>query len=129
MILILGTTMFTNFTYKEETKDVKIIDVVKSPINKNLAIGKALFKSKCAACHHKNMKDDLTGPALGGVTERWSTYPKEDLYNWIRNSSRLIDKKHPKALEIWEEWNYSPMSSFVELSDKEIEAILEYVEM
>ena len=34
------------------------------------AAGEALFKANCASCHNRNMKDDLTGPALGGVEER-----------------------------------------------------------
>ncbi|HMT00593.1 MAG TPA: c-type cytochrome, partial [Saprospiraceae bacterium] len=29
--------------------------------------GKTLFTANCAACHAKNMKSALTGPALGGV--------------------------------------------------------------
>ena len=28
--------------------------------------GKELFIANCASCHNKNMKDKLTGPALGG---------------------------------------------------------------
>ena len=35
----------------------------------DLAEGKELFRGKCATCHNKNMKQDLTGPALGGVEE------------------------------------------------------------
>ena len=31
--------------------------------------GKTLFKDNCASCHNKNMKDDMTGPALGGAKE------------------------------------------------------------
>ena len=52
----------------------------------NVAEGKTLFKAKCAQCHNKNMRDKLTGPALGGVEERWAEYDREDLYKWIRNS-------------------------------------------
>ena len=52
--------------------------------------GKTLFRNYCATCHNRNMVDDLTGPALGGTQERWSDYPQEDLYSWIRNSQALI---------------------------------------
>ncbi|MBK8557670.1 MAG: c-type cytochrome [Lewinellaceae bacterium] len=34
--------------------------------------GKSLFIANCASCHAKDMKSNLTGPALGGVEERWS---------------------------------------------------------
>ena len=32
--------------------------------------GKTLFQNNCASCHNKNMKSDLTGPALGDVDPR-----------------------------------------------------------
>ena len=127
MILIMGTTLFTSFTHKEPKKEVLIDTVAATPISENLAIGKALFKNNCASCHNKNMKDDLTGPALGGVTERWSAFPESDLYDWIRNSAKLINNKHPRALEIAKKYP-GDMSSFVHLTDEEIGAILEYIE-
>ena len=34
--------------------------------------GKDLFKNNCAACHNRDMQSNLTGPALGGVQERWA---------------------------------------------------------
>ena len=51
------------------------------------------------------MKDDLTVPTLGGVTARWAAHPRENLYAWIRNSQRLISEGHPRAKELWGEWN------------------------
>lgn len=90
--------------------------------------GKALFKTNCAACHNRNMKDDLTGPALGGVVARWKDYPKEDLYEWIRNSQRLVKEGHPRAVDLYREWNKVIMSPFNGLTDEDIEAILFYIE-
>ena len=90
--------------------------------------GKALFKTNCAACHNRNMKDDLTGPALGGVVDRWKDYPKEDLYEWIRNSQRLVQEGHPKAVDLYNEWNKVIMGSFNGLTDEDIAAILFYIE-
>ncbi|NRB49065.1 MAG: cytochrome c [Saprospiraceae bacterium] len=89
--------------------------------------GKALFKTNCASCHNKNMKDDLVGPALSGVTERWNDFPKEDLYEWIRNAQRLVEAEHPRALAIWKEWNKAVMTPFPNLTDEDIEAILFYI--
>lgn len=95
----------------------------------NMDAGKASFKNNCASCHNKNMKDDLTGPALGGVQERWGSYPKTDLYKWIRNSQGLIASGHPRAAELWAKWKGNGMmTAFPNLSDQEIEDILAYVD-
>lgn len=91
--------------------------------------GKKLFHANCAACHNKNMKDDMTGPALSGVIDRWAAFPEKDLYAFIRNSQKLINQKHPRAKEIWKAWQPNIMNSFENLSDEEIAAILAYVEV
>ena len=91
------------------------------------AAGKVLFKNACEACHNKNMKDNLTGPALGGVEERWAAYPIEDLYAWIRNSPALIASGHPRAVEVFNQWNKVQMQAFPNLTDQEIANILAYV--
>lgn len=90
--------------------------------------GKTLFKNNCAACHNKDMKSKLTGPALGGTQERWANYPKEDLYSWIRNSQALIASGHPRATELWNEWKPTVMNSFPTLSDGDIDNILAYIQ-
>ncbi len=89
--------------------------------------GKQLFKRNCASCHNRNMIDNMTGPALRGVEKRWAAFPKNDLYNWIKNAQKLIDEKHPRALALWNEWK-SPMTSFPNLTEEEIDALLVYVE-
>ena len=94
----------------------------------NIDEGKTLFRNYCATCHNKNMKDNLTGPALGGTQERWADYPKEDLYKWIRNSQAMINDGHPRAVELWNEWKPTVMSNFLNLSDAQIENILAYID-
>lgn len=90
------------------------------------AAGKEIFKNQCATCHNKNMKDKMTGPALGGVEERWGAFPRTDLYKWIRNSQSLLATGHPRATAIWNEYKPIVMSNF-NLSDAEIENVLAYV--
>jgi len=81
--------------------------------------GKKLFVDKlCASCHDK---------ALGGVQERWADYPLEDLYAWIRNSQKLIASGHPRAIEVWTEYNKVQMTSMESLTDDEIASILLYI--
>jgi mono/diheme cytochrome c family protein len=89
--------------------------------------GKVLFRNQCAACHNRDMKSKLTGPALGGTEERWADYPREDLYSWIRNSQAMIANGHPRAVELWNEWKPTVMQNFT-LSDQEIDNILAYVD-
>ncbi|MBP7183878.1 MAG: c-type cytochrome [Saprospiraceae bacterium] len=94
----------------------------------DLKEGETLFKGNCAACHNKNMKDKLTGPPLAGVSERWATYPKSDLYNWIRNSQKMISSGHPRATELWNAWKPTVMTNFTNLSDAQIDNILAYID-
>lgn len=108
------------------------------PLSKNTTVspellttittGKKLFKTNCASCHNRNMKSDMTGPALAGVTARWAAYPITDLYDWIKNSTKLIEAGHPRAVAIYDEWRRSPMIPFNNLADEEVAAILTYVE-
>ncbi len=89
--------------------------------------GKALFKANCASCHNKNMKDDLTGPALGLVRERWEG--REDvLYAWIRNSQGVIATGDKYAVDLYNKWNKSNMTAFPTLTDGDIDNLLAYVD-
>ena len=90
--------------------------------------GKTLFRNACAQCHNKNMKSDLTGPALGGVEERWADYPQEDLYNWIRNSQAMIASGHPRATELWSEWKPTVMNPYPDYTDDQIASLLLYID-
>lgn len=89
--------------------------------------GKTIFLNQCASCHNKNMKDDLTGPALAGVEERWSSYSQQELYDWIRNSQAMIAAGHPRAIELWNRWKPTVMNSFPSFTDEEIESIFLYI--
>ncbi len=93
----------------------------------NIAEGKDLFRANCGQCHNKNMKTASTGPALGGVEERWADYPREDLYSWVRASQALIETGHPRAVELWNEYK-SVMQNFPTLTDGQIDNILAYVD-
>ena len=86
--------------------------------------GEALFKSQCAACHHP--LKDVTGPALQGISDR---APNKDwLYSWIKNSQALVASGDQYANEIFTKWRKIPMTSFSNLSNAEIDAIVDYVE-
>src|SRR5688572_14846804 len=93
----------------------------------SIETGKTIFSNQCASCHNKNMKDDLTGPALAGVEDRWSAYGKDELYNWIRNSQVMISAGHPRAVELWSRWKPTVMNSFPAFTDEELESIFLYI--
>ncbi len=92
----------------------------------NLVEGKALFKANCATCHNKNMKDKLTGPALGGAEERWEGR-EALLYEWIRNSQAVIDQGDAYAVALYKEYNNSVMTAFPSLTDAQITNMLAYI--
>lgn len=91
-------------------------------------LGKNLFRANCAQCHNKDMKSDLTGPALGPGIEEWAQYPGEDLYHWIRNSQELIAEGHPQATKIWNSWKPTVMTPNPNLTDSDIASILAYID-
>ena len=104
-----------------------ILFVSNSAAEPTVEAGKTLFMNQCASCHNKNMKDDLTGPALGGIESRWASYSREELYNWVRNSQVMIASGHPRAVELWNRWKPTVMNSFPSFTDEEIESIFLYV--
>lgn len=87
------------------------------------AAGKALFNANCAACH--KLYNRATGPALFEVTERRD---REWLYLWIKNNRALIDAGDPEALEVYNEYNQTPMNLFPQLSNADIDDILAYTD-
>jgi len=98
------------------------------PVIADADAGKTLFRNNCGTCHNKNMVAAMTGPALGGVQERWSDYPIEDLYSWIKNSTALIESGHPRAVQVYNDNNRALMQAFPNLSDKDVTDILAYVD-
>ncbi len=84
--------------------------------------GEKLFKQNCASCHLMSSAR-LVGPGLEGVTDK---YEKEWLISWIRNSQALIASGDERAIEVFEAYNKSVMTSF-DFSDDEFTALLDYL--
>lgn len=87
----------------------------------DVAKGKEIFNSLCAACHKLDGKS--IGPALRGVTDKRDT---EWLHSWIRNSGELIASGDETAVALYEEFQVA-MPAFPQLSKTEIDNILAYV--
>ena len=89
--------------------------------NETAMDGEQLFKVNCNQCHLPGKV--FVGPPLAGVEKRWKN--KQLLYEFVRNSNEVIQKDN-YAAELFEKWNEAPMLPFPQLTDREIEAILEY---
>ncbi|MBC7934547.1 MAG: cytochrome c [Rhizobacter sp.] len=83
--------------------------------------GAHLFKIHCNQCHMP--AKDFAAPALAGVEKRWAS--KELLYAYIKNSAEVI-KTDKYAADLFEKWKQAPMLAFPQLSNTDIDAILEY---
>ncbi|MCZ2084378.1 MULTISPECIES: c-type cytochrome [unclassified Kaistella] len=89
--------------------------------------GEKLFKANCTACHA--LDKQLVGPALGGVVDlikKEQNLDKDWLHKWIRDNKALRASGDKYANEIFEKFNKTEMTAFPNLTDQEIDDILEY---
>ncbi|MEO6916377.1 MAG: c-type cytochrome, partial [Chitinophagaceae bacterium] len=85
--------------------------------------GKVLFTSNCGGCHAVNKK--LNGPALKDFNTRGKWADRKELYSWIHNPVAYM-AKDPYTTGLKAEYGVM-MQAFPTLSDKEIDAIAEYL--
>ncbi len=83
--------------------------------------GENLFKGNCTVCHAIN--EVVIGPALRDVHERRSD---EWIYAFIKNSQRVIKSGDEYAVNLYNEYNKTLMTSF-DFSDEELNSILTYI--
>lgn len=86
--------------------------------------GKALFSANCASCHAVHKK--LTGPALVGLEDRGPWSDRKKLYAWIHNPAGFL-KTDKYTADLKVQYNGVLMQAFPGLSDKEIDAIVTYI--
>ncbi len=89
----------------------------------DVAKGKELFNSNCAACH--KLDGASTGPALRGVVDKYDG-DVAWLHKWIKSSSSLIKAGDPVAVKLFNDYNKVVMNDFPGLSDQDIDDILAY---
>jgi cytochrome c2 len=88
----------------------------------NAQDGKELFNANCASCH--KMDQNLTGPALLGVHDRWGN--DKMLHMWVKNWPSAVATGFPYAVKM-KDYAPSAMTVFSALSDVEVDAILGYI--
>jgi|GEM_PF-2729495 len=98
------------------------VDTVPPVFNRR---GKAVFDNYCRTCHDPGLINDLTGPALFGVTRR---RPMDWLYRFTRNPAQMIREGDSIAVRVWDEWKPSLMNAFPNLTDQELEDLYNYIE-
>ncbi|MBD0366743.1 MAG: c-type cytochrome, partial [Flavisolibacter sp.] len=85
--------------------------------------GKQLFQQNCQSCHALNK--NLTGPALAGVATRGPWTDRKNLYAWVHNPPAFM-QKDPYTQGLKAQFG-SIMPPFPQLSEKQIDAIIDYV--
>lgn len=85
--------------------------------------GGSLFAANCASCHRIS-GENSTGPGLKGVLGRipggnWK-------YEWVRDNNALRAKGDAYANFIFKQFNGLPMNAFPNLTNEQIDAILNY---
>ena len=119
-IAILSITFFACANESESDKTA-----IETPAKSMLVNdGKALFQTNCASCHHPT--NPMTGPALKGALARVPN--KQWIYDYVHNSGKVIYDGDKYANELYIKWNKTAMLSFPNLSNEEIDAILNYCE-
>ena len=86
--------------------------------------GKPLFQQNCAACHA--LDKDMTGPALRGLTSRGPWGDRQKLYAWVHNPAAFL-AKDPYTQGLQKQFG-AVMQAFPQLSEKDIDLIVEYIE-
>ncbi len=88
-----------------------------------IAAGKSLFEGKCQSCHALNNK--LVGPALKDIHKR-RTY--DWLSKWIKDNEAFRKSGDADAIAVFEKNNKLVMTSFNDLKDDELAALIMYIE-
>lgn len=87
------------------------------------SIGKLIFLRNCGTCHA--LDKVITGPALRGTTKRGPWINRANLHRWVHNPGAFIPTTlYTSALQK----TYGQiMPSFPQLSDKDIDAVFDYI--
>lgn len=89
-----------------------------------ISAGKQIFDSNCKACHRVHQK--LVGPALAGVYDR---VPSIDwIKSFVKNSSAVIASGDAYAVNLFNEYNKTTMTSFSSFKDQDIMNVLAYIQ-
>jgi cytochrome c2 len=86
--------------------------------------GEELFRRNCSPCHNASSKPS-TGPGLMEVLGRIPS--REWAYAFVRNADSVIKSGDAYANAIYRQYHKSRQPKFPKLTNKEIDAILDYL--
>lgn len=84
--------------------------------------GEVLFKANCISCH--KLDKDIDGLILKGALKRWDG-DKKAMYDFIRDPSQNTSEY---IIALKKKWSPTLMTPFPDLTNAEIDAIMQYVE-
>lgn len=87
------------------------------------AKGKQLFSQNCTASHA--LQKQLIGPALIGIDRR--VPDRKLLYQWIKNSESVLKSGNLYFVDLYNRFDKISMNKFPNLSNSDIDHILEYI--
>ncbi|MBK6937458.1 MAG: c-type cytochrome [Chitinophagaceae bacterium] len=90
----------------------------------DIAAGKAVFMSKCAACH--NPLKDGTGPALKDLEQRHKWADHNELLKWINNPAVYM-KDDPYTQGLKAKYNNLMMTGFADVTLKDVDDMVAYI--
>lgn len=131
-LALLGTSSYFHYLHSlpdraspPQTQEVLIDNSSSQKTVANNSNGKALFQTNCASCH--SIKKVLTGPALAGVLQRIPD--RKIIYKWVHNPPAVLKSGDPYFNGLKKKFDNLVMTAFPELSNADIDAILEYLEL
>lgn len=120
IVFISIKTVVTSGQDETASKDILVNELLQIPTPSR---GKELFIAKCASCHI--IGRDFTGPSLCGFETRGPWGERENVYKWIRNPKEFM-LRFEYAQDLGNSYA-GMMMSFPELTDEEIDEIINYI--
>ena len=87
--------------------------------------GEEIFNASCKACHTATDIKGV-GPGLGNIDDKRTD---EWIAEWVKNSTEMIASGDKDAVAIFEEYNKMPMPPFAQMSDEEIQSIVDFLDV